>query len=118
MKLSGSVQKSIRIEAPLFVRIANISESLKMASQNELFNHILKAGIEALEEREIDNYIENPPDPIQEDSTGDAPETPFEETTTGDAPPKIYENIGTGIGARGWIPEDQPFNNKNNNLKI
>jgi len=118
MKIKTSIQKTIRFDMDTWLKLIKYAEGVKNRSENELMIEILKAGIKALEEREIDDYIENPPDPIQEDSTGDAPETPFEETTTGDAPPKIYENIGTGIGARGWIPEDQPFNNKNNNLKI
>lgn len=59
MKMVGKMQQTIRIEADLFLRIAKYAEASELTSQNELYNEILKAGIEALEEMEIDKTIED-----------------------------------------------------------
>jgi len=43
------VKKVVRIDAELFIRLAKYAEGVDFPSQNAFFNHVIKAGIEALE---------------------------------------------------------------------
>lgn len=62
------VKKVIRMDAELFKRLAKYAEGVDFPSQNAFYNHIIKAGIDILEDKgaaKESGYT--PPDPIKEE---------------------------------------------------
>jgi hypothetical protein len=117
MKLLGKMQQTIRIEADLFLRIAKYAEALSGTNQNELYNSILKAGIETLEKIAIDNGLTPTEVPTIYTDTGDSTGTPPREIYTDTITAVEQEHPNKDITApdydevtEGYNPHEKPRN--------
>ena len=62
MKLDATIQKTVRIDMEIWLRATKLD--LDLPTENQILNHIIKAGIDILEDKGATNES-TPPDPIK-----------------------------------------------------
>ena len=104
MKLDNNIKKTIRMSLDLYARAAKLE--LDLRSENEIFNHIFKAGIESLEEQQIEvppiteieepekaEHIEEKPNPDIEPPEYDQVSEGYKAPIEADKQASIFSNI-------------------------
>ena len=59
MKLDTTVQKTVRMEMDLWLKLGTYAKDLELTTENDLLVYLIEEGLGAISEQEIDSYIES-----------------------------------------------------------